>query len=90
MRNQNHRESKPTANQKKIIDTIAGKEGKYFLKFYGFLEDFISQVEQSFSSQIIPKNISNTNKPKQKNKFSNTLGDDPGLAKIFEQLKKKD
>lgn len=91
MRNQNHRESKPTDNQKEIIDTIAGKEGKYFLKFYGFLEDFISQVEQSLYSQILIKSSSNqTNKPKQKNKFSNTLGDDPKLAKLFEQLKKKD
>lgn len=56
MRNQNHRESNPTDNQKEIIDTIAGKEGKYFLKFYGFLEDFISQVDQYLSSQNLTKN----------------------------------
>jgi hypothetical protein len=91
MRNQNHRESKPTDNQKEIIDTIAGKEGKYYLKFYGFLEDFISQIEQTLLSKNDNNKISNQiNKPKQKNKFSNTLGDDPKLAKIFNELKKND
>ena len=91
MRNQNHRESKPTDNQKEIIDSIEGKEGKYFLKFYGFLEDFISQIEQILISQNVSKNIINQpKKPIQKNKISNTLGDDPKLAKLFEQLKKKD
>lgn len=91
MRNQNHRESKPTDNQKEIIDSIEGKEGKYFLKFYGFLEDFISQIEQILISQNVSKNIINQpKKPIQKNKISNTLGDDPKLAKLFEQLKKKE
>lgn len=91
MRNQNHRESKPTYYQKDIIDTIVGKEGKYYLKFYGFLEDFISQIEKSLSSQNLPKDSNiQSNKIKQKNKFSNTFGDDPKLAKIFEQLKKED
>jgi hypothetical protein len=81
MRNQNHRESKPTDNQKEIIDKIAENEGKYFLKFYGFLENFISQVEQSLSSQNLPKSSRDqTNKSKLKNKFSNTLGDDPKFA----------
>lgn len=91
MRNQNHRESKPTNNQKEIIDTIAGKEGKYFLKFYGFLEEFISHVEQSFLSlNLLKISSKQTNNPTQKSKFSNTLGDDPKLAKLFEQLKKKE
>jgi hypothetical protein len=91
MRNQNHRESKPTDNQKEIIVTIAGKEAKYFLLFYGFLENFISQIEQFLSSQNSSKITRNQiNKTKHNNKFSNTLGDDPKLAKLFEQLKKKD
>jgi hypothetical protein len=47
MRNQNHRESKPTDKQQEIIDSIKGKEGKFFFKFYGFLQDFVTKIEQS-------------------------------------------
>lgn len=86
MRNQIHRESNPTEKQREIIDDITGKEGKYFLKFYGFLEDFLSQIEQN----LLPtnNNSNQSKKTKQKNKFSNTLGDDPNIAKILNQLKK--
>jgi hypothetical protein len=88
MRNQNHRESKPTDSQKEIIDSISGTEARYFLKFYGFLVDFISKIEQFSSLQSTPKSINQPNKSMEKNKYSNILGDDPKLAKLLDQLKK--
>lgn len=90
MRNQNHRESLPTGKQKKTLNSIIGKEGKYFLKFHGFLEDFISQVEQSISTQTLPNENNTLNKASSKSKFSNSLGDDPKIASLLEKLRKND
>lgn len=47
MRNQNHRGSKPTEYQQKTLNNIKGNEAKYYFKFYGFLQDIITQLEIS-------------------------------------------
>lgn len=49
MRNQNHRGGTPTVYQQKTLDKIKGKESKYYFKFYGFLQDFVTQIEHNFS-----------------------------------------
>ena len=53
MRNQNHRGSKPSEYQKKTLNKIQGNESKYYFKFYGFLQDFITQIEYNVSNQSI-------------------------------------
>lgn len=90
MRNQNHRGSKPSEYQKKTLIKIQGNESKYYFKFYGFLQDFITQIEYNVSNQSILTEKKTENKKIFKGKTANTLGDNPDLAKLFEQLKKKD
>lgn len=90
MRNQNHRGSKPTEYQQKTLNKIQGNESKYYFKFYGFLQDFITQIEYNVSNQsILPEKKTESIKP-FKGKTANTLGDNPELAKLFEQLKNKE
>lgn len=87
-RNESHRGSDKLEWQKDILEKIKGNESKYYFKFYGFLQDFITQIESSNPSiGPIKKAEANTHIIK---KSSNTLGDNPDLAKLFEQLKKKD
>lgn len=50
VRNQNHRGNQPTDNQKKILNNINGNEAKYYFKFYGFLQDFISNIEPALGN----------------------------------------
>ncbi len=47
MRNQNHRGSKPNSYQEKSLNKIEGNESKYYFKFYGFLQDFITKIESN-------------------------------------------
>jgi len=90
MRNQNHRGSKPSEYQQKTLNKIQGNESKYYFKFYGFLQDFITQIEYNVSNQSILTEKKTESKKPFKGKTANTLGDNPELAKLFEQLKKKD
>lgn len=90
MRNQNHRGSKPTEYQQKILDNIKGNEAKYYFKFYGFLQDIITQLEISLQGVTITVPIKETKNKTDKKHTANTLGDNPELAKLFEQFKKKD
>ena len=53
MRNQNHRGNKPSDYQQSLMDKIAGNEAKYYFKFYGFLQDFVSKIELSYNEVII-------------------------------------
>lgn len=46
-RNCNHRGSVPSDFQRKILEKIHGNESKFYLKFYGFLDDFIRNVNQN-------------------------------------------
>jgi hypothetical protein len=59
MRNQNHRGNNPTDYQQNILESIKGNESKYYFKFYGFLQDFVSKIEDSFK-----ESIESTNKQK--------------------------
>ncbi|MEO0074789.1 MAG: hypothetical protein ABIK31_01585 [candidate division WOR-3 bacterium] len=54
MRNLNHRGSKPSEYQQKTLDNIKGNEAKYYFKFYGFLQDIITQLEISLQNQTVP------------------------------------
>ena len=89
MRNQNHRGSTPSPYQQKTLDKIKGNEARYYFKFYGFLQDFVNQIESSYVK---------TNSSKQENKKPNNLksqkntigANNPELEKLKEQLKKKE
>lgn len=88
IRNQNHRESKATPKQQKIIDRIHGNESKYYFKFYGFLQDFVNHVESSYST--ISNSESKDKKSSKPKNQKNTIGaNSPELEKIMQQLKKK-
>ena len=90
MRNKNHRGNLATDYQQKTLNKIKGNESKYYFKFYGFLQDFLTQIEYN----ILNQQNSNANKAENqitlKNKPTNTLGDNPEFAKLFEQPKKKE
>lgn len=53
IRNQNHRYSEQSEYQKKFLDTIKGKEAKYYLKFYGFLHDFVCNIEKNYIDNLM-------------------------------------
>ena len=55
IRNQNHRYSEQSEYQKKFLDTIKGKEAKYYLKFYGFLHDFVCNIEKNYIDNLMRK-----------------------------------
>jgi hypothetical protein len=46
-RNQNHRGSTPTQYQQSILDKLIPNKHKYYFKFLGFLEDFVSTVNSN-------------------------------------------
>lgn len=83
MRNQNHRGNRPSSYQQKILDGIKDQEAKYYFKFYGFLQDFVSGIESSYNSS---KSVE-SNKPKKTKKPSNTIGENnPELEKLKNKI----
>jgi len=87
IRNQNHREGDLFEFQEDILKSIKGNESKYYFKFYGFLQDFVNQIESSFSTT---SNSGNKNKKSSKPKTQkNTIGaNNPELEKLKQQMKK--
>lgn len=72
-RNEAHRGGKKYPNQKKILEKIEGNKSRYYLKFKGFLFDFITRLEESYK--------------KMSNKGSNTIGSaNPGLLELKQQM----
>lgn len=55
VRNKNHREGKAYPFQQLILNRIKGKESKYYFRFYGFLFEFISTVNENLSGLTGPK-----------------------------------
>ena len=91
IRNKNHRESKATPSQQKIIVTIKGKESKYYFKFYGFLQDFVSHIELTLGKnkqELLNRPLDM--KKAQKLKTSNTLGENSKLSELFKKLKENE
>ena len=79
IRNKNHRGGMLYPTQQKMQDEINGKESQYYLKFYGFLQDFISKIEVNYSPS--KKQIQ-----RQTANHSNTIGDIfPDFDKLFNQ-----
>ena len=89
IRNQNHRGGNPTEYQKKMLNKIKDNEAKYYFKFYGFLQDFMSEVNNNIRPDIKQNLVKNKGHKKIKTKVSSTLGDDPKLKEIFDKLKNK-
>lgn len=46
-RNLNHRGSMPYDNQKVMIENLIGNQHKYYFRFLGFLEDFVSTLNKN-------------------------------------------
>lgn len=89
MRNQNHRGSNPSTYQQKTLDKIKGNEARYYFKFYGFLQNFIDQIEISIGKKKITKKV--LQEHNQSKIISNTIGNiNPELAKIHKELKDKE
>ena len=87
-RNESHRGSDKFEYQKNILQQIKGNESKYYFKFYGFLQNFVSQIELVYANKSAPKNkhIVPPNKTKPQ---KNTLGAiNPALEKLKQQLDK--
>lgn len=81
MRNQNHRGSSPSEFQLKTLKKIKGNEAKFYFKFYGFLQDFLSQIEKSLLAVKAQNPI-----PYQKSQYSNNLGDNPEFSKLLGKI----
>lgn len=87
-RNESHRGSDKYEWQKDILERIKGNESKYYFKFYGFLQYFITQVESSHSSTGPNKKAEASSQ--LRNRPSNTLGDiNPALEKLKQKMEKK-
>jgi len=50
IRNSNHRGVPPYQNQQEIRDRIFNNQSKYYLKFYGFLEDLVRVITENLKS----------------------------------------
>jgi len=88
-RNESHRGSGKQDWQKEIANAINGNEGKYYFKFYGFLQDYINQIQMS----QINTNWHSTKQqsPKKTFKPANTLGDsNPILQELKNKMKSND
>jgi hypothetical protein len=84
IRNKNHREGDLFEFQKNILKKVEGNEAKYYFKFYGFLQDFVSQIELFYSALSSNKPIEK--KTKNQQQFKNTLGAiNPALEKLKQQ-----
>jgi len=87
VRNLNHRGSEPTEFQQKQLDKIKGNESKYYFKFYGFLQDFISRIEIYRHSKYAKEDNTKRNK---KNNIRNTIGENnPELQKLLNHMNDK-
>ena len=82
MRNQNHRGNNPSGFQKNTLDKIIGYEAKYYFKFYGFLQDFVNQIEQSFGEKDVAIKIN----PNKIQEVKNKLKESPKLKKLVKSL----
>jgi len=89
VRNQNHRGNILYNYQKDILDKIKGSESKYYLKFYGFLQDFITQIENTMKDSKKILTIKPNHSAEEKRKTANTIGNNPELAKKLENFKNK-
>lgn len=88
IRNKNHREGDLFEFQEDILKKIEGNEAKYYLKFHGFLQDFVHQIESFYSTFNSNKPIDKNSKKQQQ--FKNTLGAiNPELEKLKQQMEKK-
>jgi hypothetical protein len=86
-RNESHRGSDKYEWQKEILEKIRGNESKYYFKFYGFLQDFITQIESSHI--LIGSDKKAETKLQIRNRPSNTIGDvNPALEKLKQQMDK--
>jgi len=98
-RNQVHIGGEVFEWQKKILAEIKGNESRYYFKFYGFLEDFISKIESSYSiknsqqksgdliAEKKEKNLKKSSKKKSGNSHhqNNRIFDHLGLKKKVQQ-----
>lgn len=85
MRNQNHRGSSPSTYQQKTLDKIKGNEARYYFKFYGFLQGFITQIESAIAAS--PSSQKEYKSQKKDNGKKNTLGENlPELEKLKKKL----
>ena len=85
VRNQNHRGSTPSEYQKKTINNIKGNESKYYLIFYGFLVDFVTEVNSNYSNAKEDSNPKNQSGDKKKTQ--SRFLDDKSLSAL-KQVKK--
>jgi hypothetical protein len=85
VRNLNHRGSSPTTYQEKILNKIRGNESKYYLKFYGFLEDFVKTINKNLKSFSITDERTIIIGDKQ-----NTIGaNNPALQELLNKMNEK-
>jgi hypothetical protein len=83
VRNENHRGSEPSEYVKKLLARTKGNECIYYLKFYGFLEDIVSNIN---SNLFKTKNPSQPD-PKSKVNLKNTpFADIESLKNLKESL----
>ena len=80
MRNKNHRGGKTSKFHQKTLDKIKGNESKYYFKFYGFLQDFLTRIENNVSNQSILTEKKTEKKKTLREIAANTLVDNPDLA----------
>jgi hypothetical protein len=85
IRNLNHRGSSPTTHQEETLKKIYGNESKYYLKFYGFLEDFVKTINKNLKSFSQNDDDSDTLNDKQ-----NTIGaNSPELKELLNKMNKQ-
>jgi hypothetical protein len=51
IRNQNHRQTEMSDYQKNVFNKIMPNQHKYYFKFMGFLEEFISTIQENYDNE---------------------------------------
>ena len=74
-------------NIKKILEKVMENESRVYFKFYGFLQDFVSNIEDNLNNSYKSSNQNSSKKSTHKKKATNTLGDNPKLEGVLEKLK---
>lgn len=86
MRNENHRGNKPIEYQQNKLNNIRSKSSRYYLKFYGFLEDFVTKIENNVVNENKDTDQKSGQIYKNDNFYNQVLAENPELKKILKEL----
>lgn len=87
VRNKNHRGGKTSAYNEEVLKKIDENKSKVYFKFYGFLQDFISKIEDSLNNTYMSSNQKTLKRRNTHYNSSKSLGANPKIAAMLDKFK---